>query len=78
MNSYILYSILTLIGLFGTFAIIPLFKNLLIESSVLRPNYKKDMIPVSMGIVFLPMLIINSISIGKNTIPILTGIISFL
>ena len=61
MNSYILYAILTLIGLFGTFAVIPLFKNLLIDSNVLRPNYKKDMIPVSMGIVFLPMLIINSI-----------------
>lgn len=61
MNNYILYAILILTGLLGTYAVIPLFRNLLIDSNVLRPNYKKDMIPVSMGIVFLPMLIINSI-----------------
>ena len=51
MNKYILYAILILTGLLGTYALIPLFKNLLIDSNVLRPNYKKDMIPVSMGIV---------------------------
>ena len=67
MNNYILYAILILIGLIGTYAIIPLFKNLLIESNVLRPNYKKDMIPVSMGIVFLPMLVINSIILAYFT-----------
>ncbi len=67
MSNYILYAILTLTGLLGTYAIIPLFKNLLIESNVLRPNYKKDMIPVSMGIVFLPMLIINSIILAYFT-----------
>jgi len=61
VENYILYTILLLTGLFGTYAIIPLFKNLLIESNVLRPNYKKDMIPVSMGMVFLPMIIINGI-----------------
>lgn len=61
MNNYILYAILILTGLIGTYSVIPLFRNLLIDSNVLRPNYKKDMIPVSMGIVFLPMLIINSI-----------------
>ncbi|SCH11289.1 glycosyl transferase [Romboutsia sp. Marseille-P6047] len=61
MNNYILYIVLFLVGLIGTYAIIPLFKNLLINSNVVRPNYKKDMIPVSMGIVFLPMIIINSI-----------------
>lgn len=61
MYNYILYAALFLIGLIGTYAIIPLFKNLLINSDVVRPNYKKDMIPVSMGIVFLPMIIINSI-----------------
>ena len=67
MNNYILYVILILTGLFGTYAIIPLFRNLLIESNVLRPNYKKDMIPVSMGIVFIPMLIINSIILAYFT-----------
>ena len=67
MNKYILYAILILTGLLGTYALIPLFKNLLIDSNVLRPNYKKDMIPVSMGIVFLPMLIINSIILAYFT-----------
>lgn len=41
MNNYILYAILILTGLLGTYAIIPLFRSLLIESNVLRPNYKK-------------------------------------
>ena len=41
MNKYILYAILILTGLLGTYALIPLFKNLLIDSNVLRPNYKK-------------------------------------
>ena len=67
MNKYILYAILILTGLLGTYALIPLFKNLLIDSNVLRPNYKKDMIPVSMGIVFLPMMIINSIILAYFT-----------
>ncbi|MCR8745222.1 glycosyl transferase [Romboutsia lituseburensis] len=67
MESYILDIILLLTGLLGTYAIIPLFKNLLIESNVLRPNYKKDMIPVSMGIVFLPMIIINGIILAFFT-----------
>ena len=60
MNEYILYSILMFTGIVGTYAIIPMFKNLLINSKVVRPNYKGDNIPVSMGIVFLPMIIINS------------------
>ena len=67
MNNYIIYAILILTGLLGTYAIIPLFRSLLIESNVLRPNYKKDMIPVSMGIVFLPMLIINAIILAYFT-----------
>lgn len=67
MYSYILYSLIFLIGLIGTYLIIPMFKNLLINSNVVRPNYKKDMIPVSMGIVFLPMIIINSIILSYFT-----------
>ncbi|WP_195939775.1 glycosyl transferase [Romboutsia sp. 1001713B170131_170501_G6] len=67
MKYYILYSVLFVTGLLGTYVVIPLFKNLLIDSNVLRPNYKKDMIPVSMGIVFLPMIIINGIILGFVT-----------
>ncbi|MGL5694463.1 MAG: glycosyl transferase [Peptostreptococcaceae bacterium] len=40
-----------------------MFKHLLVSSNVVRPNYKGDMIPVSMGMVFLPMIIVNSIII---------------
>ena len=47
---------------------IPLFKNLLVESNCIRPNYKGEMIPVSMGIVFLPMIIINGIIVAFFTV----------
>lgn len=53
--------ILFLIGLIGTTLIIPLFRNMLINSNLVRPNYKGENIPIGMGIVFLPMTIINSI-----------------
>ena len=53
--------ILFFIGFIGTSLIIPLFKNLLVSSNLVRSNYKGENIPVSMGIVFLPMLILNSI-----------------
>lgn len=67
MNDFILYTVLLITGLFGTYAIIPLFKNLLVNSNIIRPNYKQDMIPVSMGIVFLPMMIINGIILAFFT-----------
>lgn len=52
--------ILALVGFVGTLLIIPMFKKMLIEGEIVRPNYKQDMIPVSMGIVFVPMLVITS------------------
>ena len=52
--------ILALVGFVGTLLIIPMFKKMLIEGEIVRPNYKQDMIPVSMGIVFVPMLVISS------------------
>lgn len=67
MSNYILYIILLLTGLVGTYAVIPFFKNMLITSNVIRPNYKKDMIPVSMGLVFLPMIVINGILLAIFT-----------
>lgn len=62
--------ILAFIGFLGTLFIIPMFKKMLIEGEIVRPNYKQDMIPVSMGIVFVPMLVISSIVlayIDRNT-----------
>jgi len=67
MESYVLAIVLLLVGVLGTYEIIPLFKNKLIDSNVVRPNYKQDMIPVSMGIVFLPMIIINGILLAYTT-----------
>ncbi|KXZ39656.1 UDP-N-acetylmuramyl pentapeptide phosphotransferase/UDP-N-acetylglucosamine-1-phosphate transferase [Alkalithermobacter thermoalcaliphilus JW-YL-7 = DSM 7308] len=53
--------IIFIIGLIGTKIIIPYFKSLLIESNITKKNYLGKEIPVSMGIVFLPFLVINSI-----------------
>lgn len=61
MNNYIIYITLLTTGILGTYIVIPLFQNLLVQSNIVRPNYNKEMIPVSMGIVFLPMIIINGI-----------------
>ena len=68
MYSYIFKSIIFILGLVGTSLMIPLFKNLLVESNCIRPNYKGEMIPVSMGIVFLPMIIINGIILAFFTV----------
>lgn len=68
MYSYIFKSIIFILGLVGTYLMIPLFKNLLVESNCIRPNYKGEMIPVSMGIVFLPMIIINGIILAFFTV----------
>ncbi len=68
MYSYVFRGIIFLLGLVGTYLMIPLFKNLLIDSNCIRPNYKGEMIPVSMGIVFLPMIIINGIIVAFFTV----------
>ena len=69
METYnvLLYTTLFITGIVGTYAIIPLFKNMLISSNIVRPNYKQVDIPVSMGIVFLPMLVINGIILSFFT-----------
>ncbi|MGL5642922.1 MAG: glycosyl transferase [Paraclostridium sp.] len=61
MNTTILYIIMLLVGILVTYTVMPFFRNMLISSNVIRPNYKKDMIPVSMGLVFLPTIVINGI-----------------
>lgn len=61
MTHYIFEGIIFVLGFLGTYFMIPLFKSMLVNGNIIRPNYKKEMIPVGMGIVFLPMLIINSI-----------------
>ena len=68
MSQYIFHAILFAIGFLGTYFMIPLFKSMLVNGNVIRPNYKNEMIPVGMGIVFLPMIIINSIILGFVTL----------
>ena len=67
MSQYIFHAILFALGFLGTYFMIPLFKSMLVNGNVIRPNYKNEMIPVGMGIVFLPMIIINSIILGYIT-----------
>ena len=67
MSQYIFHAILFALGFLGTYFMIPLFKSMLVNGNVIRPNYKNEMIPVGMGIVFLPMIIINSIILGFVT-----------
>lgn len=64
MELYILQIAIFILGFFGTYFMMPLFRNLLINSNVIRPNYRQEMIPVGMGIIFLPMAVINSIIVG--------------
>lgn len=61
MNNIILYIIMLLVGIETTYVVMPFFRNMLVSSNVIRPNYRKDTIPVSMGLVFLPTIVINSI-----------------
>lgn len=68
MSQYIFHAILFALGFLGTYFMIPLFKSMLVNGNVIRPNYKNEMIPVGMGIVFLPMIIINSIILGFITL----------
>ena len=68
MSQYIFHAIMFALGFLGTYFMIPLFKSMLVNGNVIRPNYKNEMIPVGMGIVFLPMIIINSIILGFVTL----------
>ena len=68
MSQYIFHAILFALGFLGTYFMIPIFKSMLVNGNVIRPNYKNEMIPVGMGIVFLPMIIINSIILGFVTL----------
>ena len=78
MSSYIFRIVIVALGLIGTYLLIPMFKKLLVESNVIRPNYKGEMIPVSMGIVFLPMLIINGIIVAFFTVDAISLLCLFL
>ncbi len=53
--------IMILVSVLTTLVSIKYIRSLLINSNIIRPNYRGDMIPVCMGMVFLPSVIINII-----------------
>jgi len=59
------------ISILTTIITIPFIKDMLLSANITRKNYKGDIIPVGMGIVFIPVIIINSIFlnyfIGNDT-----------
>jgi len=53
--------IIFIISILTTLVTIPFIKEMLLSANITRINYKGDIIPVGMGIVFIPVIIINSI-----------------
>lgn len=60
MYTYLMTLMLFFVGASVTLLSIPLLSGMLKSSGMLRPNYRGEKIPVSMGISFIPALIINS------------------
>lgn len=61
MYTNLMIGMLFVIGFVITLLSIPMVKHMLVESDLVRLNYRGDSIPVGMGIVFIPALLINSI-----------------
>lgn len=60
LYTYLMTLMLFFVGASVTLLSIPLLSGMLKSSGMLRPNYRGEKIPVSMGICFIPALIINS------------------
>lgn len=56
--------IIFIISILATRISIPFIKEMLLSANITKSNYKGDTIPVGMGIVFIPVIIINSIFIN--------------
>lgn len=61
MYNYLMTIMLFCIGIVVTLLVIPMMSNMLAENGMIRSNYRGEQIPVSMGICFIPALVINSI-----------------
>ncbi len=61
MYNYLMMVMLFCIGIAVTLSTIPMISKMLAENGMLRSNYRGEQIPVSMGVCFIPALIINSI-----------------
>lgn len=70
MYTYFMTIMLFCIGIAITLLSIPMISKMLENSGMIRENYRGDMIPVGLGLVFIPTLVINSvILIYSNIVP---------
>lgn len=70
MYTYFMIIMLFCIGIAITLLSIPMISKMLENSGMIRENYRGDMIPVGLGLVFIPSLVINSIIlIYSNIVP---------
>ena len=70
MYTYCMTIMLFCIGIAITLLSIPMISKMLENSGMIRENYRGDMIPVGLGLVFIPTLVINSIIlIYSNIVP---------
>ena len=70
MYTYFMTIMLFCIGIAITLLSIPRISKMLENSGMIRENYRGDMIPVGLGLVFIPTLVINSIIlIYSNIVP---------
>ena len=70
MYTYFMTIMLFCIGIAITLLSIPMISKTLENSGMIRENYRGDMIPVGLGLVFIPTLVINSIIlIYSNIVP---------
>lgn len=70
MYTYFMTIMLFCIGIAITLLSIPMISKMLENSGMIRENYRGDMIPVGLGLVFIPTLVINSIIlIYSNIVP---------
>ncbi|MEG0249930.1 MAG: glycosyl transferase [Peptostreptococcus sp.] len=60
MYTYLMTLMLFFVGVAVTLLSIPFLSKMLKSNGMIRPNYRGEKIPVSMGICFIPALIINS------------------
>lgn len=70
MYTYFMTIMLFCIGIAITLLSIPMISKMLENSGMIGENYRGDMIPVGLGLVFIPTLVINSIIlIYSNIVP---------
>lgn len=73
--------IIFITSLLATMVTIPFIKDMVVSAGITGTNYKGDNIPVSMGIAFIPVVIINALVLNyffKNHMPMQELLLVFL